>query len=308
MTVETPADLVVEDANTGQADSSAERVIEPLPEWVPKAARRRRPVGVVLASCWLTLLALLALFAAVLPLADPNELGGPVAQRPGWRFDEPLGTDLLGRSILSRVIYGARVSLVVGLAATVCALLLGGLIGLLAGYFRARVDAIFDVVNNAMLAFPPLIFLIAITAVVSPSRWSLIISLAVITVPLFARVARANTLSFVNREFVTAARAMGARNTRIMFREILPNVLLPVLSFALTIAAVMIVAEGSLSFLGLGIRPPTPSWGVMISEARPKLRTDPHATMVPAIVFFLTVLALNTVGDWARAKFGGAEA
>jgi peptide/nickel transport system permease protein len=288
-------------------DGSPVRAVEPLPAWVPRPRRRRRPIGVALAAAWLTLVAVLALFAAVLPFADPNELGGPVAQRPGWRFDEPLGTDLLGRSILSRVVFGARVSLVVGLTATSLALLAGGMLGLLAGYFRAIVDAVFDVLTNAMLAFPPLIFLIAITAVVSPSRWSLIISLSVISLPLFARVARANTLNFVNREFVTAARAMGARHRRIMFREIVPNVVLPLLSFALTMAAVMIVAEGSLSFLGLGIRPPTPSWGVMISEARPKMRTDPHATMVPAIVFFLTVLSLNTVGDWARGKFGGVE-
>jgi peptide/nickel transport system permease protein len=299
--------LVDPDTIDRQPDAAPVHAIEPLPAWVPRPKRRRRPFGVALAIAWLTLVALLALLAAVLPLADPNALDGPVAQRPGWRFDEPLGTDLLGRSILSRVVFGARVSLVVGLAATSIALVVGGMLGLLAGYFRSTIDAVFDVLTNAMLAFPPLIFLIAITAVVSPSRWSLIISLSVISVPLFGRVARANTLSFVNREFVTAARAMGARHRRIMFREIVPNVVLPLLSFALTMSAVMIVAEGSLSFLGLGIRPPTPSWGVMISEARPRMRTDPHATMVPAIVFFLTVLSLNTVGDWARARFGGAE-
>jgi peptide/nickel transport system permease protein len=304
-TVERPG--AIDDLVDDGVDGRARGAVEPLPAWTPRKRRRRRPVAVWIAAGWLVLIGLLALLAPLLPLTDPNELTGVVFQRPGFRLDEPLGTDGLGRSILSRIVYGGRVSLAVGAAATALALVVGGVLGLLAGYFRSWVDSIFDVLTNAMLAFPPLIFLIAVAAIVSPSVTSLIFSLAVVTLPLFARVARANSMSFMNREFVLAGRAMGARHRRIMFREILPNMVLPLLSFGLTYAAALIVAEGSLSFLGLGIRPPTPSWGVMISEARSRLRTDPHGTMVPAVVFFLTVLALNTVGDHARARLGGVE-
>jgi peptide/nickel transport system permease protein len=153
-----------------------------------------------------------------------------------------------------------------------------------------------------------LIFLIAVTTIVEPSISSLMFCLALLGVPLLVRVARANTLPETNRDYVTAARAMGVHSPRILFREVLPNILPAVMSFALVAAAALIVAEGSLSFLGLGIRPPTPSWGVMISNAREFMADYPYQMLVPATVFFLTVLAMNTLGNWARARVEGRSA
>jgi peptide/nickel transport system permease protein len=270
--------------------------------------RRHRSIGMWLATGWLLVVTAVALLADLLPLEDPVGLTGQMNRSPGFRLDEPLGTDHLGRSILSRLVFGGRVSLTVCFVATLIALVGGVLLGLLAGYFRGWVDTVLDVLVNTMLAFPPLIFLIAITTIMEPSVTTLTISLGLLGIPLVVRVARAHTITIAKREYVSAARAGGVRTRRILLVEVLPNVLPSVLSFALVAAAALIVAEGSLSFLGLGIRPPTASWGGMIAESIPQLRTHRHEMLGPATVFFLTVLSLNTIGNWARARYeGGAR-
>lgn len=272
---------------------------------VGSCRRRRAPILVTIAIGWLVLVSLIAIFASVLPITDPNELTGPVAQRPGFRLDEPLGTDILGRSLLGQLAYGARVTFVVAFGATAVGMIVGGTVGLLSGYLKGLVGWTVDTLVDVVLAVPPLIFLIALASVLKPGIPSLVIALGVLSSPLFARVARANTLAVAERDYITAARALGIGRLRIAFREVLPNVILSVFSFSLVVIAFVMVAEGSLSFLGLGIPPPTSSWGGIIASGKAKLETDPHLVFVAAVPFVLTVLSFNVVGDWLRSRTGG---
>jgi peptide/nickel transport system permease protein len=269
--------------------------------------RRRVPPLVAAAIGWLALVGFVAIFVSVLPIPDPNELTGSVARRPGFRLDEPLGSDILGRSLLGRVAYGARVSFIVALGATAVGMSVGGTIGLVSGYVKGALGWTLDTVVDVVLAVPPLIFLIALASVLKPGIPSLLIALGTLSSPLFARVARANTLAAAERDYVTAARVLGVGRMRIIFHEVLPNVFPAVFSFSLIVMAVVMVAEGSLSFLGLGIPPPTSSWGGIIESGRARLETDPHLIFVPAVPFVLTVLSFNVVGDWIRARTGGSR-
>ena len=211
-----------------------------------------------------------------------------------------LGTDTLGRDIVSRLAYGARVSLAVGLIAPGIGLVLGGILGMFAGFYRGRLGAIIVGTMDAILAFPGLVLLLAITFYLGASVQNLIIALGILTVPAFCRVARANTLTFAEREFIQAARALGENEMSILIREILPNVIMPMIVYALLVVAFMIVIEGALSFLGLGVPSPTPSWGGMIAEGREVLEETPHVSMIPSFVMFLTVLSFNLIGDSLR--------
>jgi peptide/nickel transport system permease protein len=267
---------------------------------------RRFHLGYLVSGVWVSLVVLAAIFADVLPIAPYAK---PVFRqkllRPGLRLHEPLGRDQLGRSLLSRCIYGGRVSLTVSIVAVVVGLAIGGILGLTGGFYGKKLDAGIGILTNSMLAFPPLVLLLAIIAVFQKKVMTLALALAVLTIPTFTRLVRAQTLTLRTREFVTAARAMGATSRRVMFRHILPNGLLPVLSYCFTLAALLIVAEGSLSFLGQGVPPPRPAWGTMIFDGNSKLQTDPHVVFVPAAVMFLTVLAFNRLGEWSRtAVFG----
>jgi peptide/nickel transport system permease protein len=158
--------------------------------------------------------------------------------------------------------------------------------------------------TDALLAFPPLILLLALATVMQPTVLNIAFALALLSIPAMIRLARANTLAWSQREFILVAKAMGSKSRRIIFRDLLPNVLIPVSSYALTIVAVLIIAEASLSFLGLGIRPPNPSWGGMIAEGQNGvMEAQPHIVLVPGIVLFMTVSAFNVLGDKARKRF-----
>jgi peptide/nickel transport system permease protein len=257
-----------------------------------------------LSAGWLTLIILLAVFAGALPIAAYSE---PIAGgRLGPSFsslDLLLGTDTLGRSVLSRLIFGAQVSLVVGAVAATTGLVIGALFGLLSGYFRGKVDGVTALLVDAMLAFPPLILLLALASVLTPSVRTLLIGLSLLSVPAFVRLARGATISVSSREFVRAAVNIGATNRRIITRELLPNIVGPMVAYLPVVMAAMIVAEGSLSFLGLGIPPPQPSWGGMISDGKDALARAPHMVVMPAVAVFFTVFSLNQLGDHLRLKF-----
>jgi peptide/nickel transport system permease protein len=265
-------------------------------------ARRVRRLGPLFWSAfgWMVFVFALALFADVLPLPSPTDMD-MLERRAPFSASHWLGTDGLGRDELSRVIYGARVSLVVGLCAPVIGLTIGGALGLLAGYFRGRFESFVVGSMDVLLAFPPLIFALAVTAYLGQSILNLTCVLGVLNIPAFMRVARAATLTLARREFVIAAQALGASHARILLRELLPNVMLPLLAFFLLGVAVNIVVEGALSFLGLGVPPPISSWGSMIGEGRESLDVAPWLAFIPAIVMFLTVLSFNLVGDTLRA-------
>jgi peptide/nickel transport system permease protein len=264
--------------------------------------RRRRGLGAVfwIAVGWIAVVFALAICADLLPLADPLKQTLRARQlSPG--LAHLLGTDALGRDILSRAIHGARASLGIGLVAPLLASLIGATIGLLAGYFRGLVETLSMGATDVLLAFPPLVLALAIVAYLGQSVANVTIVLAVLTVPAVTRVARAATLVIRERDFVTAARALGASHARILLREILPNVMLPLGAYFLLLVAITIVAEGILSFLGLGVPPPLPSWGSMVAEGRESLDSAPYIAFIPAGIMFLTVLAFNLIGDTLRA-------
>jgi len=265
-------------------------------------AQRGRRLGPLFwaAIGWVVFVFAAAVFADMLPLPSPTDMD-MLAWRAPFSAEHWLGTDGLGRDELSRLVYGARVSLVVGLCAPVIGFVLGGGLGLLAGYFRGQFETLVVGSMDVLLAFPPLIFALAVTAFLGQSIMNLTCILGVLSIPAFMRVARAATLTLARREFVIAAQALGATHARILIRELLPNVALPLLAYFLLVVAVIILVEGSLAFLGLGVPPPIPSWGSMIGEGRESLDVAPRLAFIPAIAMFLTVLSFNLVGDTLRA-------
>ena len=266
------------------------------------SVRRPRRLGVLfwIAIGWMGLVFAVAILADVLPMPSPTDMD-MLERRAPMSIEHWLGTDGLGRDELARLIHGARISLVVGLLAPMIGLVIGGALGLLAGYFRGRFETLVVGSMDVLLAFPPLVLALAVTAYLGQSILNLTVILGVLGIPAFMRVARAATLTLARREFVIAAQALGATHARILLRELLPNVLLPLVAFFLLGVAVTIVAEGALSFLGLGVPPPISSWGSMIGEGRESLEMAPRLAFLPAIAMFLTVLSFNLVGDTLRA-------
>ena len=268
---------------------------------VSPVGKRRRVGALFLAAVgWIVLIGLAAALAGALPISSPTDMD-ILARRAPPSAEHLLGTDQLGRDEFSRLIYGARISLTVGLLAPVIGVLFGGSLGMLAGYFRGRLETLTVGGVDVLLAFPPLVFVLAVTAYLGQSVLNITLVIGVLGIPAFTRVARAVTLSLSEREFVMAARALGATHARILLRELLPNVALPLVAFFLLGVAVTIVVEGALSFLGLGVPPPAPSWGSMIGEGRESLDIAPWLAFLPAGVMFLTVLSFNLVGDSLRA-------
>jgi peptide/nickel transport system permease protein len=273
---------------------------EELAAAAPTRSSRRLGWLFWIAIGWMMLVFALAIFADLLPIASPTDMD-MLARRAPFSAAHWLGTDGLGRDELSRLIYGARISLVIGLCAPIIGLTIGGALGILAGYFRGRFESFVVGSMDVLLAFPPLVLALAVPAYLGQSVFNLTCVLGVLGIPAYMRVARAATLTLARREFVIAAQALGASHARILLRELLPNVLLPSVAFFLLGVAFIIVVEGSLSFIGLGVPPPISSWGSMIGEGRESLDVAPRLAFIPATVMFLTVLSFNLVGDTIRA-------
>lgn len=266
-----------------------------------------------LCTAWLVLLVGAAILAPILPFGEYENsaatLDEPTMARPDLLSPNLLGTNNLGLDMLARVVYGARISLVVALIAVGLGMLLGGLLGIIAGFYRKLPDRVISILTNSLLAVPPLILLIALATVLEPNIWNLSFALMLMALPSMVRIARANTLTFAQREFVLAGRSMGASNWRLMFSELLPNVLLPLASYGMVMVSVLIVAEASLSFLGLGTPPPTPTWGNMIAEGEGlAFQKNPHLVLVPGVVLFLTVFSFNLLGEKARTRLDSRKA
>ena len=280
-------------------------------------ARADRPRRTELSRAWrrfkryrpalagLTVIAVLVILALLPGLFAPYDPEAPFAgmRGRGPTAAHPLGFDEIGRDILSRTIFGARVALLVGLTATGLSLLIGVTVGATAGYFGGWLDMILSRIVDALMAFPLLVLLVTLAAAFRPSLRVAILVIGITAWAQYARVVRAEVLSLRERDFVLAARASGASSVRIIFRHLLPNVLGLVIVLASLSVAGVILAESSLSFLGLGTQPPDASWGAMLSTGRTYILSYPHIALFPGIMITITVLAFNLLGDGLRDAF-----
>lgn len=280
---------------------------EPTPE---EGSFRGYRLGVLfwLAVGWLVLVVLAAVLAGVLPLKDPKQTF-PGVSREGPNATHWFGVDNIGQDVFSRTIYGARRSLTVAFASTAIGVFLGGLLGLISGYYRKGIDLFTTAVFNVILAIPALVLLLSLISFLAPpgessptkqTMW-VIVGLSLLVIPSVARVTRAQTMVWADRDFVLAARTLGARNKRIMLREILPNVIPAIASFALIGLGVLMLVEAALAFFGVGDVTGV-SWGLMIQNGRSQLDQAPHMVLFPALFMSLTIFSLNLVGDGLRAR------
>ena len=257
------------------------------------------------AAVVLLLIVASAVFAPLIAPHDPLAVNirhrlGPPAWMEGGTAQHLLGTDPVGRDLLSRMIYGGRVSLVVGVAAVAMAATIGVLLGLGAGYFGGRTDWIIMALVNVMLTFPFVLLALAVIAVLGPSLGNMIIVLGVAGWPIYTRVVRAETLALREREFVLAGRALGMSHLRIVFHQIAPNLVSVIVVIATLQVAQVIILESFLSFLGLGIQPPTPAWGNMLGEGRLYMLNSWWIATFPGLAIFLTTLVINLMGNALR--------
>lgn len=274
----------------------------------PPSIAKQLGLGFWISVGFLGLIVALAVLAPILPIADPNEtaVGGKFeSPNPGLWF----GADSTGRDVLALTIWGARISLLVGFLAIMIGFLVGGTLGLVSGYFRGVFDKIVSFVFVTLLSFPALILAILITTLLGRTVFWISLSLGILAIAPVGRLARAQTLVFAERDFVTAARILGASDKRIIMKELLPNVVIPMSALALLGMGIAIVAEGTLAFLGISVSGGL-SWGKQIFEAGSSARNlqdGPHAALFPIGVVFLTVLSLNYAGDRIREVFDAKE-
>lgn len=254
----------------------------------------------------ITVFFFVAVFAPLIAPHSPIEqerfsADAPMEQRLKPSAGHPFGLDDLGRDVMSRVIFGARISMQVGVTVVLISAFIGMIIGAVSGYYGGWVDRIFSgFLFNVFLSFPSILLAIAMVAFLGPSIRNVILALSVIGWVGYARLMRGQVLKVREYDFVTAARAVGAGDFRVIFRHVLPNAIQPLIVQASLGMAGAVLSEASLSFLGLGVQPPTPSWGVMLNDARSFLRVAPHLLIFPGLAVMLTVMAFNFVGDGLR--------
>jgi peptide/nickel transport system permease protein len=269
--------------------------------WVRTFARHRLAlVGLAIVS----LLVVIAIGAPLIATHDPNFVD-LVASRQGPSREHWLGTDDIGRDVFSRVVHGARVSLSVGVVAVTIYVVIGTVLGAVSGYFGGRVDSVIQRLTDAVMCFPSLIIIISAVAILGPSIYNVMLVIGLLSWPAICRIVRAQFLGLREREFVEAARSMGAGNARIIFRHILPNAIAPIIVAATFGIASAILTEAGLSFLGLGVQPPTASWGNLVNTAQSAavLKQMPWLWIPPGSLIALAVLSINFVGDGLRDTF-----
>ncbi|GAA2093640.1 ABC transporter permease [Brevibacterium salitolerans] len=255
----------------------------------------------------LAVLVLACLLAPVLPFVPDPDLGvfngGDGEPRMGlFSAGHLLGTDALGRDLLSRSLHGGQISILIGLGSVLVGLAVGGVIGIVAGYLGGAVDAVLMRVLDIFLAFPSLVLALVVATYLGPSIPNLIVAIAFYSIPSYARIARAGALAVRERDFILSARLAGARAGHILVRHVVPRVIGSLLTYGLTICGIAIITEASLSFLGLGIEPPTPTWGNMMADGKTDLSSAPQLVLVPGFLLFLTVVSLNLLADGIRQR------
>jgi peptide/nickel transport system permease protein len=281
-----------------RADAASFRSAERRPSAVVQMLRRDRIAAAALII--VVIIVALAFLAPVLPLASPTKAKFSAKLLPPFSPDHLLGTDQLGRDMLSRLIWGARVSLAVGVAAALLASTVGALIGIVAGYLGGRVDNLIMRLIDVMLAFPYILLAIALVAALGPGLVNAMLAIAVANISFYARNMRGNVLTLRNQAYIEAALAAGATHRRVLARHILPNLIPPLLVLVSMNVGWMITETAGLSFLGLGAQPPTADWGSMLADGRQFITVAYHVATIPGIVILILVLALNILGDSLR--------
>ena len=266
--------------------------------------RFSRNAGAVIGLAVLAVVILVALFASLMFSTSPWQMVGPPLLLPFEEQGFALGTDMLGRDIAAGLAHGARVSLLVGVVSTGCAVVIGVAFGTLAGYFGGAVEHALMSVTEFFQTIPQLAMAVVLVAIFTPTLESIVIAIALVSWPPVARLVRAEVLSLREREFVEAAIVLGRPTRAIIFGEILPNAISPVIVAASLIVATAILTEAALSFLGLGVPPPLPSWGLMIAEAKDYMFFSPWVIVIPGVALFVLVLGINLLGDGLRDLFG----
>jgi peptide/nickel transport system permease protein len=290
---------------SGDALAVPAPVASPRQEWLVAVGRLIRRRTALFGLVVVAVVVVTAVGAPLISPFDPFEQDiGHRLKAPGWRDDggraHALGTDHLGRDILARVIYGTRIALIVGVAAVLISGLVGMAVGLVSGYFGGRVDDVFMRLADIQLAFPFILLAIAVIGVLGPSLRNIIVVIGVSSWVVYARIVRSEVLSIREREFVQAAIALGSRDGRVILRHVLPNTFTPWLVVATLDMARVIVIESALSFLGLGVQPPTPTWGGMLADGRVYLSTAWWLATFPGLAILVTVLGINLLGDGLR--------
>jgi len=280
----------------GLESMAAQALPRKSPGFVRRLARNPPAVAGVVVICLAVFVAIFAPFVS--PYTPTAQHTDAILQAPSGRF--LLGTDDLGRDTLTRIIFGARVSLMVGVIAVAIGLVLGSVLGLIAGYLYGLVDSVIMRVMDGLLAFPALVLALAITAMLGPSLVNVMIAIGVTGIPSYARLVRGQVLALRGLDYVVAARSLGQRPTKIVVAHILPNTIAPIIVQTSISIPGAILAEAGLSFLGLGVQPPTPSWGAMINTAQGYMLRDPWVVIAPGVAIFVTVLAFNFLGDALR--------
>ena len=276
----------------------------------PGRARSRRGVlGFLLADPFalvavsvLVIVFAASLAAPLLARADPYAIDNAVRLSAPGENGFLLGSDELGRDILSRLLWGGRVSLLIAILPTLASLIIGSFLGLIAGFFRGPLDSVVMRVMDVLLAFPYILLAIAIAAALGPGLWNAMFALSVVSVPVFARLMRATVLSIRQQEFVTAARAIGANAPRILWRHVVPNTVSLLIVYGTLQTGARVIAAASLSFLGIGVQQPDPDWGGMLAAGRIYLREAPHVATIPGLLVFVVSMAFNIAGEALRDR------
>lgn len=278
----------------------------PLKEYNPKLARTKvfykKLAKNKAAMCGAIIVVIFIILAIVAPLIAPHD---PTQMTISKKLQPPsseywFGTDDKGRDILSRLLYGSRISLIVGIVSTLLGAFAGILLGIVSGYYGRWIDSLIMRICDVLLAFPGILLALAIVSVLGASTTNVIIAVAFFAVPTFARIVRGSTLSVKKLEYIDAIKAMGSSDFRIIFKHVLPNILSPIIVQATLYIASAIITASALSFLGMGTKPPTPEWGTMLAQGRSYLKQAPHVTLFPGLAILLVVVGFNLFGDGLR--------
>lgn len=249
---------------------------------------------------WMVLVFIVvAIFAPMIAPYDPIEQNMEIMLDPP-SLKHPLGTDEFGRDMLSRIIYGAQISLAIGTVGVLIAVIFGVALGTIAGYFGGWIDSVIMRIMDIFMAFPSFLLALAIVSVLGPGMVNVMIAIGIFSIPNFSRIARSAVISIKSKEFIEATRAMGGTDTRIIMKHLIPNSISPIIVLSTMRIATAIITAAGLSFLGMGAQPPTPEWGAMLSTGREYLRVAPHVSTIPGLAIMFLVLGFNMLGDGLR--------